>query len=125
MRCAWFRLHAIDDSIFQVFYQEHGKIMTNLSNTEGFVAFVLIFIISCVHVRFVSKLFTFFSIFVHFTDATFSSSHHRRIRVLKPFAESQRFGASSVVYKASVIGIRLCEVVGVSTIALALFILFR
>ena len=56
--------------------------MTNASSFEGMLSCVLIFIISCVHLR--------------------------RIRALKPLVLStKQFGPLSIIYKASVFGVRL------------------
>jgi hypothetical protein len=73
--------------------------MTNLANLEGLFACILVFAISCVHVR--------------------------RIRVLKRFVESKQYGPTSILHKASVIGIRLQLQIALLAAGLGFYILLR
>ena len=75
--------------------------MTNVSQIDGLISCVLVFICSCAHIR--------------------------RIKALKPIINTavKQFGPFSIFHKASVIGMRLQVPVAIVCLSLALYILAR
>ena len=73
--------------------------MTNVSDFEGLLACVLIFICTCAHIK--------------------------RIKVLRPLINWRQFGPLSIFSKAAVIGIRLQVQVGILCLILSFYMLFH
>ena len=73
--------------------------MTNISNLDGLIAALLVFVCSCVMLR--------------------------RVKAMQPLFMRQQFGPLSVLLKASVIGTRLATPIAFACFALALYILLQ
>lgn len=74
-------------------------IMTNAYTADGFLAVILLFICTCTHIR--------------------------RVKALQPLVLEHQVGFWGIVYKASVIGIKLQIPVALLSIALAGFLLWK
>ena len=73
--------------------------MTNISNFEGLVSLVIVFIASCVHLR--------------------------RVKAISPYILMHTSGPLSIFRKGAIIGDRLKNHVSTIALGLALYILFR
>ena len=73
--------------------------MTNVSNLEGLLACVLIFVCTCAHIK--------------------------RIKALKSIINWKQFGILSIFHKASVVGIRLNVQIGIACLILAIYMLIH
>lgn len=73
--------------------------MTNISNLDGLIAGLLVFVCSCVMLR--------------------------RVKAMQTLFMRQQFGPLSVLHKASVIGTRLATPIACIAIALAVYIIWR
>lgn len=73
--------------------------MTNAYSAEGFLAVILIFLCTCTHIR--------------------------RVKAIKPLVLAHPVGFWGIVYKASVIGIRLQMPIAVTSVLLAVYLLWK
>lgn len=73
-------------------------IMTNLSNPEGLLACIVVFLCTCVHAR--------------------------RVKVLKPFLENVKDGPLGILHSAGIVGMRLQFQIFIFGLGLAAYILF-
>ena len=73
--------------------------MTNISNLDGLIAGLLVFICSCVMLR--------------------------RLKAMQSLFMRQQFGPLSVLHKASVIGTRLATPIALACFSLAIYIILQ
>lgn len=76
-----------------------AAIMTNAYSVEGFLAAILIFLCTCTHIR--------------------------RVKAIKPYVLAHPVGFWGIVYKASVIGIRLQKPIAGMCVLLAGYLLWK